>query len=70
MLDKLWMWIAWKLPRQLVMWCAVRLIAQATTGRYGHLLVPDLTALDALKRWQDPSNADNGESVHASNAQG
>lgn len=51
MMEKLWMWLAWKLPRGLVCWCAVRVFANATTGEYGHVLVPEVTMIDALKRW-------------------
>jgi len=52
-LDRLWMWAAWRLPRRLTMWCAVRVIAHATTGQYGTTIVPELSAMDALKRWPD-----------------
>ncbi len=51
MRDKIWMNIAWWLPRTLVMWCAIRLIAYATQGKWSHQVVPELTAMDALKRW-------------------
>lgn len=49
--EKVWMWLAWHLPRTLVYWCAVRLMAHATTGKYGETIVPDLTCLQALNRW-------------------
>ena len=52
-LDKFYFWLAWKLPRGLVMWCAVRLGANATTGKYEKQIVPELTFMDALKRWTD-----------------
>ena len=45
------MWLAWKLPKRLVMWAAVRVGAHATQGKYENQVVPDLTFLDALKRW-------------------
>ena len=51
--EKLQMWVAWSLPKWLVMWAAVRLIAHATTGKYGTTVVPELSAMDALKRWDD-----------------
>lgn len=51
MKDKMAMWIAWHLPRRVVKWAAVRLIAYATQGQYGTTIVPGLTALDALQRW-------------------
>lgn len=50
--EKLQMWVAWKLPKWLVMWASVRLMAHATTGKYGTTIVPELSAIDALKRWE------------------
>jgi len=49
--EKLQMWIAWKLPHWLVKWAAVRLMAHATQGEHSGVIVPELTAMDALKRW-------------------
>lgn len=51
--DKIWMKIAWWLPKKLVMWCYVRVGAYATTGIYGDTLVPEITMMEALKRWDD-----------------
>lgn len=51
--DNIWMWIAWHLPKRLVMWAAVRLIAHATTGEYSHTETPALLAVDALERWEE-----------------
>jgi hypothetical protein len=59
--GKRWRWhgpeprgrrIAWLLPAGVVYWCAIRVVAHATTGIYGGTVVPDLTAMDALKRWE------------------
>ena len=50
--EKLQMWVARQLPKWLVKWAAVRLIAHATTGEYSPTVVPQLTAMDALKRWE------------------
>ncbi len=33
--EKVTMWVAWHLPRSLVMWCYYRVAAHATTGQYG-----------------------------------
>jgi hypothetical protein len=44
--------LVWRLPRWLVYWCAIRLVAHATTGRYSDQVVPDLRAMDALERWE------------------
>lgn len=40
------------LPRWLVYWCAIRLVAHATAGKHGAQLVSDMTAMDALDRWE------------------
>ncbi len=50
--DKTMMTIAWAMPKWLVYFCAIRLIAHATTGEYGSTIVPELTGMDALKRWE------------------
>lgn len=49
--EKFWRWLAWRLPRRLVMWATIRLVGHATTGRYSSQVVPELTAMDALRRW-------------------
>ena len=43
--------IAWLMPRWLVYFCSIRMIAHATQGEYGNTVVPDLSAMDALDRW-------------------
>ena len=50
--ERFALWLAWKLPRCLVMWCAIRLMAHATTGEHSDTVVPELSAMDALKRWE------------------
>lgn len=51
--ESIMIWIAWHLPDELVKWCTVRVIANATQGKYSNRVVPELSALDALKRWND-----------------
>ena len=51
MKDKLLLKLAMVIPRSLVYFCAIRLIAHATQGKYSSQIVPELTAMDALKRW-------------------
>lgn len=43
--------IAWILPKRLVMWAYIRVVAHATTNEYGRTIVPELTAMDALDRF-------------------
>ena len=53
--EKMALWIAHRMPRWLVKWCAVRLGAHATCGKYGNTIVSELTFMDALKRWDEPN---------------
>ena len=48
--------LAWWFPRRLVLWCAVRVGAYATMGKYGDQIVSDLLFMDALERWDEESN--------------
>ncbi len=51
--EKTMFWAAWKMPKWLVYFCSIRLIAHATQGEYSGQIVPELYAMDALKRWED-----------------
>jgi hypothetical protein len=51
--TKLVMAFVWSLPRGLVYWCFIRIMAYSTTGKYGDTVVPELTGMDALQRWED-----------------
>jgi hypothetical protein len=53
--EKVLRWIAWKLPRSLVQWVYIRVVLHATNGKWGNTIVPNITAMDALQRW-DESN--------------
>lgn len=48
--------IAWALPRSVAMWAYIRVVAHATTGKWENQVVPELSALEALERW-DNENA-------------
>lgn len=52
-MERFYKWLAWKLPRELILWATIRLVAHATTGKFGDTVVPELTATDAIKRWDD-----------------
>jgi hypothetical protein len=49
--EKLAMRIAWILPRWLAAQAFNRVVAHATTGKYLKTNVPDLTAVEAFRRW-------------------
>lgn len=43
--------IAWRLPKSVAYWAAIRVGANATTGKYATQVVPELTFMDAIRRW-------------------
>ena len=51
-LGKFPQWVAFRMPRWLVYYCAIRLIANATGGEHQKQVVPDLSAMTALQRWE------------------
>lgn len=53
MREKIVMWVAWHMPKGIVYWCSIRLIAHATQGKYGDTEVPSLAAMEALQRWPE-----------------
>lgn len=50
--EKFWFWLAYKLPKPLVYFASIKLIAHATTGKFSNTEVPKLTAMEALNRWE------------------
>lgn len=52
-MKEFWPWLANRLPRRLVSACFIRVMAYATTGKYGNTVVPDLRGMEALKRWEE-----------------
>lgn len=57
--ERLPMRAAWLLPRRIVYFAAIRLIAHATTGAYGATNPGELTVINALARWQgEPDSQD------------
>lgn len=52
LLEKTYKNLAFILPKRLVYWCSIRLIASVTQSQYSNQPVSELTAMDALKRWE------------------
>ena len=44
-------WIIKHMPKRLKYLTAIDVIAYATCGKYGNTIVPELTAMDAIKRY-------------------
>jgi hypothetical protein len=51
--ERLWMQLAWVVPKRLAYWCAVRVGVNATQGKYSDQEVPALMFMQALERWED-----------------
>ena len=51
MKDRFSHWIARKLPKRITYWCAVVVAAHGTQGEYSGQIVPELTAMDAMRRY-------------------
>lgn len=51
MKDRMLCDLAWWLPARLVYWCAMRLIAHASTGRYSATEMTSLTCVEAVNRF-------------------
>jgi hypothetical protein len=49
--ERLAMWVAWRMPRWLAMWCYIRVCAHATTGEWGGTIPNHLDVMTCLKRW-------------------
>ena len=48
-----WYWLVSKLPVKVVYFCFMHVMAHATTGKYGSTIVPELSGMDAAKRYGD-----------------
>jgi hypothetical protein len=48
--ERLALWLARRVPRWLCYWITLDAIAKATSGRYSDTVVPDLRAMEVLKR--------------------
>lgn len=43
------------LPHSVAKWAFIRVAVHATVGPWSNQVVPDLTVLDALQRWDEPT---------------
>jgi len=59
--EKFWFWMAWHIPKKLVYFSAIRLVAFATQGEYGDTIVPELPAMEAVRRWETGRLSENEE---------
>ena len=48
-----WYWLSDKLPKKLVYFSFLQVMAHSTTGQYGNTVVPELSGLDAIERYNN-----------------
>lgn len=49
-------WLARRLPRKIVYFCGMNIMCHATSGKYENTVVPELTGMDALRRFEKDYN--------------
>lgn len=49
--ENVMLWVAWHTPKWLAYWCAIRVMAHATTGKYGDTNPTTEPMMTALERW-------------------
>ncbi len=54
--ESFWIKLVGFLPKPLIMWCYVRVANHATTGKYSDTVVPEITMVDVLGRYQKGFN--------------
>ena len=56
--DQLAQWVVWKLPHRIIYWATIRAVAHATQGPYSEVMVPSVSVMDVLDRWENQSEED------------
>jgi hypothetical protein len=51
-LDKIAQWLAWHMPKRLVMWAMIRAIAYSTQGPWSKESMAAVYAIDVVGRWR------------------
>ena len=65
MIGRFYVWLTWHvLPRHLITWCAIRVMASASTGQYRAQDIDKLTAMEALHRWEQGVTVTKAKPAH------
>ena len=51
--TKFWYWLVACLPKTVVYFCFMHVMVHSTTGKHEKTVVPELTGMDAIKRYGD-----------------
>ena len=52
MKEKICRWLLWQLLWKICYFAMIRIAAYATQGQWSTTVIPDLTVMDALPRWE------------------
>ncbi len=58
--EDFYIWLAHRLPVKIRCFCFIDVMAHSTTGKYGNTIVPELTGMEAVRRFAH----DNGMPGH------
>jgi hypothetical protein len=53
--EKIAIYIAWSLPRRVVLWTVIRAFAHATTGKWGNTHPDEVGYKEVYDRWLEPN---------------
>ena len=53
---KFYYWMVRFIPEKVKYFCFMHIMSHATTGKYSNTVVPDLSGMDAIKRYSDDFN--------------
>jgi hypothetical protein len=56
--EALTWWLAKRVPHEVASRVFCLIVGHATTGCYGNTIVPELAAMEALRRWDTPNTPD------------
>lgn len=49
-----WLWfVKWLIPKTVKYFCFINIMSYCTTGKYDKTIVPNLSGMDAIKRYGD-----------------
>jgi len=54
-----WYFLVKLLPKKLIYFCFMHVMAYSTTGKYGNTIAPELIGIEAIKRYGDDNNLHN-----------
>lgn len=51
-MENFYRWLVRKLPKKLIYFATIQLMVEVTTGKYSETVVPELTLMDGIERFE------------------